>query len=231
MMDTQIVTTKDAAPPAPSPTPDTDGWQLAWQEDFESPELNKSDWGIVSAAPFKNNELQTYTDENVSLDNGCLKFTSTKAEDGSYLSGSVTTENRRLFHYGKIEIRAQLPSGQGIFPAFWMLPQSGDTLPEVDIIEYMGDETNTVWHVFHYMDGDTQCRSGTEFKGARFDQDFHTYTLEWQKDSLKWFVDGVETFAVNKNVPADKMYLILNTAVGGDWPGDPDSTTEFPKRC
>ncbi len=202
------------------------GLKLVFEDGFDGA-LDNGVWNIVEAEPFKNNELQTYTKSAVSVKDGILNITSGREAKG-YISGAVTTENKQLFQYGRIEIRAKLPSGKGIFPAFWLLPQSGDSYPEIDIIEYLGDEPDSVWHVMHYKKGG---KYSFEYDSAKsgFDQDFHVFAVEWAKDGLKWFVDGALTYSVSENIPSGKMYLYLNTAIGGDWPGNPGADTQFPQ--
>lgn len=209
--------------------PDKPGeWSLAWEDQFDGAAPDQGIWNIVSAQPFANNELQTYAPENVGTADGNLVITSTKGD--TYFSGAVTTDNKKLMQYGKLEIRAKLPSGKGIFPAFWLKPASGGILPEIDIIEFLGHEPDTVWHVFHYNDEKGAKQSAShKFKGGDLTKDYHVFGLEWTEQSIKWFVDGVETFSVENNSPSNKLYLYINTAIGGNWPSNPDSSTEFPQ--
>ena len=204
-------------------------WTLVWEDNFEAGALDETSWNVVSAAPFKNKELQTYRPDRVSVQEGCLQISSSQ-EDTAYVSGAVTTDNKRLFHYGKIEIKARLPSGQGIFPSFWMVPSSGALLPEIDIIEFLGHAPNKIWHVMHFPENDTKgtCYVEVETKD-NLDQDFHVFSLEWSEQSVKWFIDGKETYAADNNIPSEKMYLYINTAIGGEWPGSPDDSTRFPQ--
>lgn len=204
-------------------------WELIWEDNFDFESLNESNWNIISAEPFKNNELQIYSKDNISIEDGLLILNS-EIIDNQYLSGAITTENKKIFKYGKLEIRAKLPVGKGIFPAFWMLPQSGDSLPEIDIMEFLGNHPNKVWHVMHFENDDKKNdRYYKVITGQNFSEDYHIFTLEWSADSLKWFIDGIETYSIDKDIPSEKMYLYINTAIGGNWPGTPDSTTEFPQ--
>ncbi len=204
------------------------GWKLAWEDDFDGVQINEGDWNVISQRPLVNEELQTYRPQNVKIGSGCLQLVSSK-EKGAYYSGAVTTEGKRTFLNGRIDIRAKLPKGQGIFPAFWMLPETGAGLPEIDIMECLGNYPTCVWHVFHYMGAKGQDRYYANFKGADFSGDFHVFTLQWTKDRLIWMVDGVQTFAVDHYIPDKNMFLYLNTAVGGSWPGNPDKSTIFPQ--
>lgn len=206
----------------------TEKWSLEWEDNFDGSTLDENIWNVVESKPFKNKELQTYRPENVSVGDGCLKLTSEKA-GGNYYSGAVTTDNKKLTLYGKIEIRAKLPSGKGIFPAFWMIPSSGSMLPEIDIVEFLGHEPDTIWHVMHYLKDDKKHTFCISHKSEDYTQDFHVYSLEWTDKNLIWRIDGVETYSVETNIPACKMFLYINTAVGGEWPGKPDKTTVFPQ--
>lgn len=212
---------------APAPKSDAKGRELIFEEEFNTA-LDGDSWNIVEAEPFKNSELQTYTQDAVSVRDGMLTITSDK-QKGGYTSGAVTTENKQLFQYGTIEIRAKLPSGQGIFPAFWLLPQSGSQYPEIDIMELLGHEPDSAWHVMHYEKNGKKRKYSSEYKGEPFDEGFHVFALQWTEHSVKWFIDGEETYSVSENIPSEKMFLYLNTAVGGDWPGNPDGTTRFPQ--
>ncbi len=204
------------------------GWNLIWEDNFDHEPLNEKFWNALNSQPASNHELQIYRESNIKITGGCLQIIS-NTEKGAYYSGAVTTENKQLFQYGKIEIRAKLPVGKGIFPAFWMLPQSGDSFPEVDIIEFLGDEPDQIWHVMHYLNNGKKDNVSKNVKGKNFDRDFHLYTLQWSKENLIWMIDGTETFSVKNNIPGDKMFLYINTAIGGDWPGDPDGSTVFPQ--
>ena len=221
-----------AAQPAQTPAVNAGAkteWVLEWEDGFDGGAVDAGSWNIVSAAPYKNNELQTYRASDVSVSGGRLRITSS-VEKKKYYSGQVSTENKRLFKYGKIEIRAKIPSGKGIFPAFWLVPQSGRRYPEIDIVEYLGKEPGSIWNVLHYPAPSGHETYSYQVKGKRFDTRFHVYAVEWLPGSLKWFIDGTETFSVKNHVPDEKMFLVINTAVGGDWPGEPGGDKEFPRR-
>lgn len=203
-------------------------WTLVWGDEFNQTAMDSDIWNAVDSPPFKNNELQIYRPHNVVVKDGCLNIISSK-ENSTYFSGAVTTNNNQLFQYGKIEIRAKLPKGKGIFPAIWMLPQSGAVLPEVDIIEFLGNTPNEIWHVMHYEQNGTRKRYYKKIAEKDFTKEFHIFTLEWTKDRFSWLIDGKETYSIKKNIPSEKMYLYINTAIGGNWPGSPNSTTEFPQ--
>ncbi|QDP42265.1 glycoside hydrolase family 16 protein [Radiobacillus deserti] len=214
------------------PNLNQEGWGLIWHDEFDSLCLSSSKWNIEDWAANKNNELQYYSPDNVKVENGVLTLTSRQEsfKGRDYTSGAVHTQGKFDFLYGKAEMRAKLPAGQGIFPAFWMMTDKEETwLPEIDIMEMLGHRPDEIWMVHHWLDsnGNLQSNSGS-FKGSNFSTDYHTFGIEWTPDSITWFIDGVERFKSEVSVPNERMYLYLNTAVGGIWPGDPDHTTVFP---
>lgn len=181
----------------------------------------------------KNNELQYYHPENIKVRDGLLQIIS-KAEyygGRKYTSGAIHTKEKFSFQYGKVEMRAKLPSGQGIFPAFWLMPETGQTwLPEIDILEMVGHKPDEIWMVLHWIDdNDELVNVHSSYKGPDFSGNFHTFGIEWSPERITWFIDGKERFTTSAFIPEEEMYLYLNTAIGGDWPGDPDETTLFPQ--
>lgn len=210
----------------------SDQWVLIWQDEFENNCLASNKWNIEDWSSEKNNELQYYSPSNVNVENGVLKLISKNEQykGKDYTSGAVHTQGKFDFLYGKAEMRAKLPAGQGMFPAFWMMTDKENTwLPEIDIMEMLGHKPNQVWMVSHWLGEDGKLKSvSTSFQGPDFSQDFHTFGIEWTPQSIKWFIDDMERFSISRNIPGESMYLYLNTAVGGNWPGAPDHTTVFP---
>ena len=208
------------------------GWSLIWQDEFNGHCLDPHKWNVEDWAAKKNNELQFYTPRNVYLKDGALRLLSQKETyDGrQYTSGAVHTKDKFDMLYGKVEMRAKLPAGQGIFPAFWMMTDKEQTwLPEIDIMEMLGHQPNEVWMVMHTLTDVGELRSQSfSHTGEDFSKDYHTFGIEWTPDSITWLIDHVERFQLTQHVPDEKMYLYLNTAIGGDWPGSPDQTTIFP---
>ena len=213
-------------------TSNYDDWVLIWQDEFEGNCLNLNNWNIEDFAAEKNNELQYYTSNNVKVEEGVLKLISKneRYKGKEYTSGAVHTKGKFDFLYGKAEMKAKLPAGQGIFPAFWMITDKEDTwLPEIDIMEMLGHQPNEIWMVSHWLGEKGKLKSDfSSFTGEDFSKDFHTFSVEWSPDSITWFIDGIERFRSTKYIPNENMYLYLNTAVGGNWPGTPDHTTVFP---
>ena len=146
-------------------------------------------------------------------------------------SGILSGHDKFAFTNGYMEIRAQVPAGTGLWPAFWLLPTSGDWPPEIDVMEFLGDRPDTIYTSSHFVDatgGHGINSAGQKFSGEdgiNFAAGFHTYAAAWSSDRLTWFIDGQAVFDVRQNVPDVPMYLLANLAIGGTWPGDPDATT------
>jgi beta-glucanase (GH16 family) len=126
-------------------------------------------------------------------------------------------------------MRAKLPATRGIWLAFWMLPVDGAWPPEIDIFELLGHLPNRVYMTNHWGSYPNQKSDQSYFSGPDFSAGYHRFTLEWQPGWMRWKVDGQTRKVVTQNVPDRQMYLILNTAVGGNWPGSPDRSTMFPQ--
>lgn len=230
------------------------GRKLIWEDAFDGNSLDYSKWGIeVNAFGGGNAELQIFTDrkENVRVANGTLilearrdnaDIMGTKRE---YSSGRVRTKNRGDWKYGRIEVRAKLPSGAGLWPAIWMLPtedkyggwaKSG----EIDIMEFRGQNTNEVLGTLHYGDAwPKNASSGDAYKlpSGNFTDDFHTFAIDWQEGKIEWYIDGklVQTqtkwSTIGGPFPApfdQKFHLLLNLSIGGGFVGPVGANTKFP---
>jgi beta-glucanase (GH16 family) len=162
----------------------------------------------------------------------------------NFTSSKIVSRGKRVIRYGRVDIRAKLPRGKGIWPALWMLPQNNvfggwPTSGEIDIMEMVGHEPNKVYGTLHYGPGPgstTISRGYTLPGGAVFNDEFHVFSLEWKQDQIKIFVDGILYSTVNKadigsaTWPFNEdFFFIFNLAVGGNWPGNPDATTTFPQ--
>ncbi|HMG11856.1 MAG TPA: glycoside hydrolase family 16 protein [Gemmatimonadaceae bacterium] len=205
---------------------------------------------------FGNQERQFYTTraENVALDGDGHLVITARAEPSStyacwygrclYTSTRLLTKGLFAQAYGRFEARIRIPRGQGLWPAFWMLgadidsigwPQSG----EIDIMENIGREPAIAHGTLHgpgYSGGDGIGKADT-LSNAAYADDFHIFAVEWQPDEIRWYVDGRQ---YHRMTPADlpagtkwvfdqPFFLLLNVAVGGEWPGDPDASTTFPQ--
>jgi beta-glucanase (GH16 family) len=220
------------------------GWNLVWQDEFNDSTVNTGRWNFeTGGGGWGNNELQYYTSRpmNAYQELGWLELWARQEDYGgrSYTSARMTTFLKGDWLYGRVDVRAKLPKGKGIWPAIWMMPTDSyyGTWPasgEIDIMELLGDNPARVYGTVHFADNlgkHLQLGSSYSLPGGRlFSNDFHLFSFEWSADSLKWLVDGQEFFSLANASPFDKrFYLILNVAVGGNWPGSPDVTTTFPQ--
>lgn len=202
-----------------------------------------------------NNELQTYTDRtsNAYLDGeGHLiikaikeNFTGADGQLRGYTSARLVTKGKYEPTYGRIEARIKVPFGQGLWPAFWMLGANHPAVPwpvcgEIDVMEIIGRQPGTVHSTLHglnYSGGDGPTGSFTLPDDKKFFEDFHTFEVEWNPRDISFYVDGLHyhtrkspEFTGNRQWIFDHpFYLLLNVAVGGNWPGNPDQTTIFPQ--
>lgn len=207
------------------------GWHLLWSDEFDGPAVDRTKWEIEDAALVKNNERQYYAPDDVYIKNGALVLRSRKRAMGGreYTSGLVRTRGKFAIAFGRIEIRAKLPRTQGIWPAHWMLPDDGSWPPEIDIMECVGSQPNVITMSLHTGSWPGLYSQTEDFMGPDYSSDFHTFALEWEPKEMRWFIDGVKRFSTANSIPRIPMFLILNTAVGGDMPGEPDETTVLPQ--
>jgi beta-glucanase (GH16 family) len=216
--------------------------------------IDTSKWQYETGDNVNNHEREWYTSgtNNAALDGqGDLVITAKKENPGGYncwygscqyTSARISTAGKFSQAYGHYEARMKIPRGQGMWPAFWMLgdnigsvgwPNSG----EIDIMENIGREPTTVHGTMHGPGYSGANGIGAAYSGPNFSDDFHTYAVDWAPNSIKWSVDGN---VYETRTPADiggnqwafnhPFYIILNLAVGGDWPGDPDGSTSFPQQ-
>ncbi|MDX2119337.1 MAG: family 16 glycosylhydrolase [Planctomycetota bacterium] len=207
------------------------GWKMTWSDEFPALSLNTTKWNATNAAYTKNNEAQYYTSQYATVGGGVLTLRSDNVPRGGrqYSSAEVTTAGKFSQKYGRFEARAMLPKTQGIWPAFWMLPASGGWPPEIDIMELLGHEPNKVYMSNHWGVYPNNSHQTTPYTGPDFSAAYHTFAVEWDPGRLLFYVDDVLRATHVNSVPAEPFYIILNTAVGGDWPGYPNGTTVFPQ--
>ena len=236
---------------------DIPGWTLVWSDEFtqangSSPNSAKwaNDIGTGSGG-WGNNEWQYYTSRtnNVRIENNQLVIEARQENymSSSYTSARLKTQGKASWAYGRMEARIKIPRGQGIWPAFWMLGTNitaGVGWPgcgEIDILENIGREPTIVHGTVHgpgYSGGDGIGGAFSLPGNPVFADDFHVYAVEWTTNLMKWFVDGHHFFTLTPaSLPSgatwvftQPQFLILNVAVGGNWPGYPDGTTVFPQR-
>lgn len=220
--------------------------KLVWEENFDGKVLNENVWnyelgdGCPNVCGWGNNERQIYTTTNHRLENGNLIIT-TKKEGDKYTSTRITTAGKKEFKYGYMEARAKLPTGHGIWPAFWMLgsniKQVGWPLAgEIDILEYIGREPLTAYTTLHTKAHHGDKASSKKTPIANIEEGFHTYGVKWTAEQMEFFIDEklVYTYVPeNKSVevwPYDQpFYFILNTAVGGNFGGPDVDDSIFPQ--
>jgi beta-glucanase (GH16 family) len=188
-------------------------------------------WGCTSDTT---GERQCYSPEAVAVRDGRLVIEADRDKGGRlpYRSGMLVSYPGFSQRYGSFELRARLPRGKGLWPAFWLLSKPvGTWPPELDVMEQFGSEPATVLMAQHYRDaaGGERKRTRT-WTGPDFTAGFHTFGLSWSPESIVWYVDGVERYRSERDIPTEEMYVLVNLAVGGEAPGDPDATTRFPSR-
>ncbi len=235
-------------------------WRLVWNDEFDLPDSSPVDgsrwtfdlgWGSNG---WGNQELETYTArvENSYISGGKLAikaiqetFTGPDGRTKGFTSARIKTSGKFSTRYGRVEARLKVPSGQGLWPAFWMLGDDLGTVGwptcgEIDIMENIGREPSIVHGTLHgpgYSGGNGLQASYALPGGERFADEFHTIAIEWEENEIRWYVDGVRRSAWTTSDPPSgtrwvfdhPFFIILNLAVGGVWPGNPDATTVFPQ--
>lgn len=246
-----------ASPAAAQRGPVREGWKLVWSDEFNRSRLDTSKWNVLVREQSKHGEVQFYLPDEAFLVNGVLRIRSRQRDYGTmhYTSGRVSTDGKFAPTYGRFEIRGKMPVGKGLWPAYWLYPQKRNWamealmskevaegrerfIPEdrpwyseIDIMEYLGHEPTISYGTLHYttFGGERKSTSGKLTGSVDLSKDYHLYVLEWEPGEIRWYVDDVLIHRTNVGIPHTPHYLILNTAVGGSWPGNPDSTTVFPQ--
>lgn len=224
------------------------GMTLMWEDQFEGTSVNSSNWTFETGRGtngWGNNELQYYRQENTRVEDGYLIISAKKESfsGAEYTSSRLITQGKKQFTYGRIDIRAALPRGQGIWPALWMLGGNFSSVGwpacgEIDIMEMIGgsNRENTVHGTVHW-DNNGSYASFTGHKtiaSGMLGDEFHVYSIVWTAESITWYLDNVQYNVINIQ-PAglsefhQNFFLIFNVAVGGNWPGSPNATTSFPQ--
>ena len=224
------------------------GYTLVWNDEFDGSslsndwiyELGNGTWG------WGNNELEYYRQENTLVENGILTITAKEELFGgyNYTSSRIKTQGNRSFKYGRIDIRAALPYGQGIWPALWML---GDNISsvgwpacgEIDIMELIGGSgTNdrTVHGTLHWdQNGHANYGGSSTLSSGKYADEWHVFSIIWDANQIRFLRDDIQYHAMNISGPEltefhQNFFFIFNVAVGGNWPGSPDNSTEFPQQ-
>ena len=242
-------------PVDPDPDAAYEGYTLIWQDEFDAG-LDPANWtfelgdGTDYGLPpgWGNNERQRYTSSQnnvlVRLDedgNSVLSITARdEPGDHQYSSAKLTTQGRQTFRFGRIEARLKVPEGKGLWPAFWLLGENITEVDwpgcgEIDIMEVIGHAPSVVHCSAHYTNGENKLESNTNNldAGVNLSDDYHVYRLDWTPAQLTFSLDGqvVNTVPIEEDMKEflRPHYLIFNVAVGGNWPGDPDASTDFPQ--
>jgi beta-glucanase (GH16 family) len=222
------------------------GWRLVLQDEFRGDRLDDRVWNAEDLPSSRNHELQYYTPDLITVGDGHLRLSSERVPRGgqAFSSAAVDTYGKFSFTYGRVEVRAKLPTmGQGLWPAVWLLgtgcnptgspcawPTAGSN--EIDIMEAVNLPTRTFTNLHHGTTVGTSLSTGSvEHTGVDVTARFHTFALEWEPGGVvRWYRD--DELLEQRTVPGSfdqPMSLILNTAVGGDWPGAPADDTAFPQ--
>ena len=233
---------------------DKEGWALVWNDEFDGPALNLEKWSYeIGGHGWGNNELQYYSDDDSTafIQDGKLVIRADLVPQGTgsadnlryFSSARLRTSGKGDWRYGRIEVKAKLALGQGIWPAIWMLPtdwmyggwpESG----EIDIMEHVGYDPGRVHGSIHT--GSYNHKINTQRGGSKLldkiSSKFYVYAIEWYEDRIDFLIDDAKYFSFQNDGKNDfntwpfnqRFHLLINIAVGGDWPGSPDETTQFP---
>lgn len=223
-------------PPTTAVPPLLPRWILSFEDHFAGDALDRMTWH--TEFPWGRDrssvgELQYYGDDAFRVADSILTIEAREGSVGQwrYTSGLISSYLRFAQTYGRFEMRCRVPWGAGLWPAFWLLPVSTDWPPEIDVMEVIGSATQEVSLTYHARGPQGEdVAHGFGWRGPDFAAAFHTFALEWVPDRLVWFVDGIERARWQGQTPREPMYLLLNLAVGGDWPGAPNTETRFPAR-
>jgi beta-glucanase (GH16 family) len=237
-----------------------DGYSVTFSDEFTGSYLDTSVWGTKywwgGRTLASNGEMQYFADRSTTivqkypqLDPFRITADPTQAGDGiltitantspnlrltdklPYMSGLINTYGTFSQTYGYFEISAKVPSGQGLWPAFWLLPQSGNWPPEIDVLELLGHAPSTYYVGAHWSDPDGGHTYDTHgyATGTDLSQGFHSYGTMWDADTISFYLDGTEIYTMRTpDGMNEPMYLLAGLAVGGTWPGAPNATTRFP---
>jgi len=233
------------------------GYRLVWSDEFAENKLDTSRWEYMTGdgtdyqlpAGWGNNELQWYRSENVAIENGHLVIHVIKEpfSGKNYTSARIRSRHKGDWMYGRIELKIKFPAGQGIWSAAWLLPTENRyggwaASGEIDIVEHLGHRTDQVYGTLHYGGPWPENKhSGSRFTLSKgnFSDAFHRFVLEWEQGMIKWLIDDSlyqtqkDWYSTNGIYPAPfdrRFHLLINVAVGGDWPGPPNNSTTFPQK-
>ena len=216
------------------------GYKLAWADEFNGNSVNTDNWNFETGGwGWGNNEQEYYQADNATVSNGNLVITAKKemVKTNEYTSARMTTKGKREFTYGKIEARIKIPLGQGLWPAFWMLGANIDTVSwpkcgETDIMEHINADSLFYGTIHWDNNGYAQYGGKTVVPAPA---DYHIYSVEWDSAAIRWYVDGNKYHEANilNNINGTDefhkpFFIILNLAVGGNWPGQTIDQSKLP---
>jgi len=227
-----------------------EGYELVWNDEFDGTVVDQSAWcfqngnGCPDLCGWGNNELEYYRSQNAWVNNGLLTIEARKEnfQDNEYTSSKLITQGKKAFTYGRIDVRAKLPRGQGLWPAIWMLGTnitsvSWPACGEIDIMEMIGGSggEKTAYGTAHWGNANNDHVSSGDNRSVAdgLDQVFHVYSIVWNETQIEWMLNDVTYHTLNISGGGMEafhkpFYMILNVAIGGNWPGNPSTATQFP---
>ena len=226
------------------------GLTLVWNDEFQGATLDQSCWNYETgngSGGWGNNELQYYKPDNTSIAQNDYLVIEAKEEVQSgfnYTSSRLTTQGKKSYKYGRVDIRAALPKGQGLWPALWMLGDNISTIGwpacgEIDIVELIGGgagRDNRIHGTIHWEEGGHASYGNAHtLSSGVFADEFHVFSIVWNSSQIIWYVDDIQYNVVDITPSGlsefhEQFFFIFNVAVGGNWPGSPDASTVFPQR-
>lgn len=229
-------------------TPESyDGMELVWSDEFNASSIDNSNWTFETGTGnwgWGNNELQYYQENNTSIIDGNLVIEARKesVDNSNYTSSRIITRDKKSFKYGRVDIRAVMPEGQGIWPALWMLGSNHfqvgwPTCGEIDIMEMIGGgdgRDNVLRGTAHWNQGGHVSYGQGYTHESNLSDEYHVYSIIWDDQNIRWYFDDINFNTMDITSEAlsafhNNFYFIMNVAVGGVWPGSPDNTTLFPQ--
>lgn len=228
------------------------GMNMIWSDEFDGVTVNEDKWtfelgdGCPNVCNWGNNELEYYQKENALILDGNLVIEAKSEFSGgkNYTSSRMITKGKLDFKYERVDVRAALPKGQGIWSAIWMLGSNINTVGwpacgEIDIMEMIGGSgrENTILGTAHWDHAGSSASYGGNYSlsSGIFNDEFHVFSITWDSNYIRWFMDDIQFHEI-LTTPAglsefqETFFLILNVAVGGNLPGSPDFSTKFPQR-
>ncbi len=224
------------------------GMKLIWADEFDGMVLNQKYWNyeLGNNNGWGNKELEFYKEENTALRDGFLVITAKKESYSgfNYTSSRLTTQNKVNVKHGRIDVRAVLPKGQGIWPAIWMLGKNISTVNwpkcgELDIMELIGGgkgKDDKIYGTAHWDNNNSHAQYGgnTSLISNTFNDEFHVFSIIWDEKKIIWLLDDkkfheIDITPTGLKAFQEEFFILLNVAVGGEWPGNPDGSTTFPQ--